>query len=44
VIDTTTHSPSSLEMQLFNPPGNGQVSPVTPLANYNIKAADFQLI
>jgi branched-chain amino acid transport system substrate-binding protein len=44
VIDTTTHSPSSLEMQLFNPPGNGQVTPVTPLANYNIKAAGFQLV
>jgi branched-chain amino acid transport system substrate-binding protein len=44
VISTTTHSPSSLEMQLFNPPGNGQVSPVKPLANYNIKAAGFQLV
>jgi branched-chain amino acid transport system substrate-binding protein len=44
VIDTTTHSPSSLEMQLFNPPANGQVEPVKPLANYNIKAANFQLI
>ena len=44
VIDTTTHSPSSLEMQLFQPPGNGLVEPVKPLANYNIKARDFQLV
>ena len=44
VISTTTHSPSSLEMQLFHPPANGQVTPVTPLANYNIKAAGFQLV
>jgi branched-chain amino acid transport system substrate-binding protein len=44
VIDTTTHSPSSLEMQLFQPPANGQVSPVKPLANYNLKAAGFQLV
>jgi branched-chain amino acid transport system substrate-binding protein len=44
VISTTTHSPSSLEMQLFQPPGNGQVTPVKPLANYNIKAAGFKLV
>jgi branched-chain amino acid transport system substrate-binding protein len=44
VIDTTTHSPSAIAMQLFNPPGNGQVQPVKALANYNIKAADFQIL
>jgi ABC-type branched-subunit amino acid transport system substrate-binding protein len=44
VIDTTTHSPSAIEMQLFQPPANGQVTPVKALANYNIKAADFQLL
>jgi branched-chain amino acid transport system substrate-binding protein len=44
VIDKTTHSPSALEMQLFQPPANGQVSPVKALANYNIKAANFQLV
>jgi branched-chain amino acid transport system substrate-binding protein len=44
VIDTTTHSPSSLEMLLFQPPTNGTVSPIKPLATYNIKAADFKLV
>ena len=44
VISTTTHSPSAIEMQLFQPPANGKVSPVKALANYNIKAAGFQLL
>jgi branched-chain amino acid transport system substrate-binding protein len=43
-IDTTTHSPSSLEMLLFTVPGNGNVADITPLATYNIKAKNFQLI
>ena len=31
-------------MQLFQPPANGKTLPVKPLANYNIKAANFQLV
>ena len=31
-------------MLLCNPPSNGTVSPIKPLATYNIKAADFKLV
>lgn len=44
VIDTTTHSPSSLEMLLFMAHGTGNVKDITPLATYNLKAADFKLV
>jgi ABC-type branched-subunit amino acid transport system substrate-binding protein len=44
VIDTTTHSPSAIEMLLFTAKGTGNVADITPLATYNIKAADFKLI
>lgn len=44
VIDTKTHSPKSLEMLLFTAKGTGDVKDITPLATYNIKAADFKLI
>lgn len=44
VIDTTTHSPSSLEMLLFTVPGSGNVADITPLATYNLRARDFKLV
>jgi hypothetical protein len=44
VIDTTTHSPKSLEMLMFEAQGTGNIKDIKPLATYNIKAADFKLL
>jgi branched-chain amino acid transport system substrate-binding protein len=44
VINTSTHSPASIEMLLFTAQGTGNVKDITPLATYNIKARNFQLI
>jgi hypothetical protein len=43
-IDTTTHSPKSITMLLFTAAGTGNVADITPVATYNVKAADFALI
>ena len=44
IIDTKTHSPKSIPMLLFQAQGTGNVKDITPLATYNVKAADFKLI
>jgi branched-chain amino acid transport system substrate-binding protein len=44
VIDTTTHSPKAIEMLMFRSLGTGNIKDITPLATYNIKAANFHLI
>lgn len=44
VIDTTTHSPSSIPMLIFKGLGTTNVQDITPLATYNIDAADYKLV
>jgi branched-chain amino acid transport system substrate-binding protein len=44
IIDPTSHSPKAIPMLIFRSLGTGNTKDITPLATYNIKAADFKLI
>jgi hypothetical protein len=44
IIDTTTHSPKAIPMLLFQSQGTGNVKDITPLATYNVKAADYHVL
>ena len=44
VIDTKTHSPKEITMLLFQSQGTGNVKDITPLATYNVKAAQYKLL
>ncbi len=44
VIDTTTHSPKEITMLLFQSQGTGNVKDITPLATYNVKAAQYKTL
>jgi ABC-type branched-subunit amino acid transport system substrate-binding protein len=44
IIDPKTHSPKSIPMLLFQSQGTGNVKDITPLATYNVKAADYKVL